>query len=494
MSQNILSIDQGTTSTRAIIFNSEGKVLSKASKDLKQIYPRPGWVEQDPVEIINSVKSLSKEAIRKSKLDIEEITSIGIANQRETTIIWDKNSGNPVYNAIVWQDNRTSDLCLDLFQRGLSDDIKKITGLVIDPYFSYTKIRWILNNIPDGQKRAENDELLFGTVDSWIIWNFSSKKNHFIDATNASRTMLMNIHDLQWDDYLLKKFNIPINILPEIKPSIGDFGLTSKNIFPKEIPITGVAGDQSASLYGQACFENGQIKCTYGTGAFLMINSGSRIISNNPGGLLRTLAYNYFSSKNYALEGSILSSGSTMSWLRDNLGIISNLDISSDISKSLDSLKELYFVPSFAGLGAPHWNTNAKAVISGMSFSTNKDHIIRAALESTAYQVKDIVESLDISIKRSIKSIRVDGGQTSNDFLMQFQADILRIPVEVSENIESTALGVAFMSGIGSKIWNTENQLQSIYEHSKIYEPKMNKSEVENLYSGWLNAINKLNN
>jgi len=494
MSQNILSIDQGTTSTRAIIVNSEGKILSKASKNLKQIYPRSGWVEQDPIEIINSVISLSKEAIRKSKLDIEEITSIGIANQRETTIIWDKNSGKPVYNAIVWQDNRTSDLCIDLFQRGLSDDIKKITGLVINPYFSSTKIRWILDNIPDGQKRAENDQLLFGTVDSWIIWNISSEKNHCVDATNASRTMLMNIHDLQWDDYILKKFNIPINILPDIKPSIGEFGLTSKNIFTKEIPITGVAGDQSASLYGQACFKKSQIKCTYGTGAFLMINSGDRIISNNPGGLLRTLAYNYFSSKNYALEGSILSSGATMSWLRDNLGIISDLDISSNISKSLDSLGELYFVPSFVGLGAPHWNTNAKAVISGMTFSTHSDHIIRAALESTAYQVKDIVESLDISIKRSVTSIRVDGGQTSNDFLMQFQADILGIPVEVSENIESTALGVAFMSGIGSQIWNTENELQSIYKHSKIYEPKMNKSEVENLYSGWLNAINKLNN
>ena len=494
MSQNILSIDQGTTSTRAIIVNSEGKILSKASKNLKQIYPRSGWVEQDPIEIINSVISLSREAIRKSKLDIEEITSIGIANQRETTIIWDKNSGKPVYNAIVWQDNRTSDLCIDLFQRGLSDDIKKITGLVINPYFSSTKIRWILDNIPDGQKRAENDQLLFGTVDSWIIWNISSEKNHCVDATNASRTMLMNIHDLQWDDYILKKFNIPINILPDIKPSIGEFGLTSKNIFTKEIPITGVAGDQSASLYGQACFKKSQIKCTYGTGAFLMINSGDRIISNNPGGLLRTLAYNYFSSKNYALEGSILSSGATMSWLRDNLGIISDLDISSNISKSLDSLGELYFVPSFVGLGAPHWNTNAKAVISGMTFSTHSDHIIRAALESTAYQVKDIVESLDISIKRSVTSIRVDGGQTSNDFLMQFQADILGIPVEVSENIESTALGVAFMSGIGSQIWNTENELQSIYKHSKIYEPKMNKSEVENLYSGWLNAINKLNN
>ncbi|MQG09178.1 MAG: glycerol kinase GlpK [SAR202 cluster bacterium] len=493
MSQNILSIDQGTTSTRVMIFNSEGKILSKVSKNLRQIYPRSGWVEQDPNELINSVISLSKEALRISKLGIEEITSIGIANQRETTIIWDKNSGKPVYNAIVWQDNRTSDLCIDMFQRGLSDDIKKITGLVIDPYFSSTKIRWILDNIPDGQKRAENGELLFGTVDSWIIWNISSEKNHYIDSTNASRTMLMNIHDLEWDDYLLKTFNIPLNILPKIKPSIGEFGVTAKNIFTKEIPITGVAGDQSASLYGQACFEKSQIKCTYGTGAFIMVNSGSRIITNNPGGLLRTLAYNYFSSKNYALEGSILSSGSTMSWLRDNLGIISNLDISSDISKSLDSLEGLYFVPSFAGLGAPHWNTNAKAMISGISFSTHSDHIIRAALESTAYQVKDIVESLDISIKSSITSIRVDGGQTSNDFLMQFQADILGLPIEVSKNIESTALGAAFMSGIGSKIWKTENQLKSIYEHSQIYEPKMNKSEVENLYSGWLNAINKLN-
>lgn len=495
MPEHILAIDQGTTSTRAIVFNSAAVAVASAQVELSQHFPQPGWVEHDPIEIAEAAVSVAKQAIGRAKLAPEDIAAIGITNQRETTIVWERSTGRPVANAIVWQDRRTAEICRDISKSDHSNDIRQITGLVIDPYFSATKLMWLLATIPDGQARAEAGELCFGTVDSWLLWHLTGGEVHATDATNASRTMLLNLHDLQWDLQMLELFNIPEAMLPEVRSTADDFGVTSKTVFGAEIPITAMAGDQHAALYGQACFKNGQLKCTYGTGAFVLANRGSNAPVHRSGdrdaGLLATLGFRIGSKKTYAIEGSVFVTGATVQWLRDGLGVISNATETVDMAMSVGSNEGVYFVPAFVGLGAPHWQPDATGAITGLTRGSDRNHIVRAALESTAYQVKDVVDAMEFGRQRSTQSIRADGGQSSNPFVMQFQADILDRPVEVASITETTALGAAFLAGRGIGLWKSDSEINSLWSASAIYEPSMSESERNSLYSGWLEAVRK---
>jgi len=495
MAEHILAIDQGTTSTRAIVFNSLAEPIGTAQVELSQHFPQPGWVEHDPIEIAEAAVSVAKQAIGRARLTPDDIAAIGITNQRETTIVWERATGRPVANAIVWQDRRTAEICRDISRTDHAKDIRQITGLVVDPYFSATKLMWLLSTIPNGQARAEAGDLCFGTVDSWLLWHLTGGEVHATDATNASRTMLLNLHDLQWDPEMLKLFNIPEVMLPEVKGSADDFGVTSRSVFGAEIPITAMAGDQHAALYGQACFKNGQIKCTYGTGAFVLVNKGTTVptqhADGNDAGLLATLGFRVGSRKTYAIEGSVFVTGATVQWLRDGLGVISNAPETVDMAMAVDSNEGVYFVPAFVGLGAPHWQPDATGSITGLTRGSDKNHIVRAALESTAYQVKDVVDAMERGRSRSTQSLRADGGQSSNPFVMQFQADILDRPVEVAGVTETTALGAAFLAGRGVGLWRSDAEIESLWKASYIYEPSMSESERNSLYSGWLEALKR---
>ena len=495
MPEHILAIDQGTTSTRAIVFDSMASPVGSAQVELSQHFPQPGWVEHDPIEIAEAAVSVAKQAIGHAKLAPEDIAAIGITNQRETTIVWERSTGRPVANAVVWQDRRTAEICRYISKSDHANDIRQITGLVIDPYFSATKLMWLLATIPDGQARAEAGELCFGTVDSWLLWHLTGGEVHATDTTNASRTMLLNLHDLQWDPQMLDLFNIPEAMLPEVRSTADDFGVTAKNVFGAEIPITAMAGDQHAALYGQACFKNGQLKCTYGTGAFVLANRGTTApvprSGDRDGGLLATLGFRIGSKKTYAVEGSVFVTGATVQWLRDGLGVISNAPETVDMAMSVGSNEGVYFVPAFVGLGAPHWEPDATGAITGLTRGTDRNHIVRAALESTAYQVKDVVDVMEFGRQRSTQSIRADGGQSSNPFVMQFQADILDRPVEVASITETTALGAAFLAGRGIGLWKSDSEINSLWSASAIYEPSMSESERNSLYSGWLEAVRK---
>jgi glycerol kinase len=495
MAEHILAIDQGTTSTRAIVFNGAAEPVGSAQVELSQHFPQPGWVEHDPIEIAEAAISVAKQAIGRAQLAPEDIAAIGITNQRETTIVWERSTGRPVANAIVWQDRRTAEICRDLAKSDHAHDIRQITGLVVDPYFSATKLMWLLSTIPNGQERANAGELCFGTVDSWLLWRLTNGKVHATDATNASRTMLLNLHDLQWDSEMLSLFDIPEAMLAEVKGSADDFGVTDKSVFGVEIPITAMAGDQHAALYGQACFNNGQIKCTYGTGAFVLANKGTTVpiqqSGDNDAGLLATLGFRIGSKKTYAVEGSVFVTGATVQWLRDGLGVISNAPQTVDMAMSVGSNEGVYFVPAFVGLGAPHWQPDATGSITGLTRGSDKNHIVRAALESTAYQVKDVVDVMEAERPHSTQSIRADGGQSSNPFVMQFQADILDRPVEVASITETTALGAAFLAGRGVGLWRSDAEIESMWKPSAIYEPSMSESERNSLYSGWLEALRR---
>ena len=429
MPEHILAIDQGTTSTRAIVFDSSATPVASAQVELSQHFPQPGWVEHDPIEIAEAAVSVAKQAISRANLAPGDIAAIGIANQRETTIVWERSTGRPLANAIVWQDRRTAEICGDIGRGEHARDIRQITGLVVDAYFSATKLMWLLTTIPNGQQRAEAGELCFGTVDTWLLWHLTGGAVHATDATNASRTMLLNLHDLQWDPEMLNLFDVPETMLPELRGSADDFGAADKSVLGAEIPITAMAGDQHAALYGQACFRNGQIKCTYGTGAFVLANRGSTppIQQSGPGdtGLLATLGFQVGSKRHYAIEGSVFVTGATVQWLRDGLGIISNPEETSDMALMAGSNEGVYFVPAFVGLGAPHWQPYATASITGMTRGTSQHHIVRAALEATAYQVKDVVGAMEGGRTNSIQPLRADGGQSNNPFMMQFQAAIL---------------------------------------------------------------------
>ena len=488
----ILAIDQGTTSTRSIVFDGEARPVASARVELKQYYPNPGWVEHDPEEIWVAALETARSALAKARLTPGDIAAIGITNQRETTVVWERATGHPVANAIVWQCRRTSDACGALLAAGHGRDIRLSTGLVVDPYFSATKLRWLLDHTADGQRRAEAGELCFGTVDSWLLFRLTGGRVHATDSTNASRTMLLNLADLEWDPDLLSLFDVPGAVLPEVRPSAGDFGVTDPTVIGGEIPITGVAGDQHAALYGQACFRPGMAKCTYGTGAFVLANAGPHPPAP-PDGVLATLGWQAGSLRAYALEGSIFVTGAAVQWLRDRLGVIADAAETEVLAESIEDSGGVYLVPAFAGLGAPHWDPSARGLITGLSLSSTRAHVARAALEATAYRVRDVVEAMERGTRGSKADhpLRADGGQTANGFLMQFQADILGRPVEVPEVGETTALGAAFLAGRGVGIWDTETEIASLWRCAARYEPQMSADRRNTLYAGWKDALRR---
>ena len=486
MSDYILSIDQGTTSSRAILFNREGSIIAVSQKEFEQIYPKPGWVEHDPLEIWSSQVSVVTEAIAKAGLNSIDIHAIGITNQRETTIVWDKETGLPLYNAIVWQDRRTSDYC-DSIRKEHRDMIRQKTGLIIDSYFSATKVRWILENVPGARLKAMQGKLLFGTVDSWLIWKLSGGTTHVTDVSNASRTMLFDINTLKWDQTLLELFDIPMNMLPEVKSSSEVFGHTAGNILATKIPIAGIAGDQQAALFGQMCTKVGMVKNTYGTGCFMLMNIGKKPVmsANN---LLTTIAWKINGEVTYALEGGIFIGGAVVQWLRDELGLIKS---SAEVEVLAATVKDnggVYVVPAFAGLGAPHWDQHARGTITGITRGTNSGHFARAALESIAYQTMDVLKSMSADAGTPITELRVDGGASANTILMQFQADIMKCKVIRPQITEVTALGAAYLAGLATGFWSDVNEISAQWKVDRNFEP----AELENydeLINGWERAI-----
>lgn len=487
----ILALDQGTTSSRAIIFNHKGEIVKIAQKEFTQYYPKPGWVEHDPMEIWGSQSGVAREVIETAGIRPEEIAAIGITNQRETTVIWDKNTGRPIYNAIVWQCRRTAAICEELKRRGLEDYIRDNTGLVIDAYFSATKIKWILDNVEGAREKAEKGELLFGNIDTWLIWNLTRGKVHVTDYSNASRTMLYNIKELKWDDRLLKELNIPKSVLPEVKPSSHVYGYTDPDIFGGlRIPIAGVAGDQQAALFGQACFKAGMAKNTYGTGCFLLMNTGDEMVKSK-NGLITTIAWGIDGKVEYALEGSIFVAGAVVQWLRDELKLIHDASDSEYFANKVEDSNGVYLVPAFTGLGAPYWDMDARGVIVGLTRGANKNHIIRAALESIAYQTRDVLEVMEEDSGIKLKELRVDGGAAANNFLMQFQSDILGVPIKRPNIIETTALGAAYLAGLAVGFWSCREEIWEKWNVNQSFEPQMEIEKREHIYRGWKEAVKK---
>ena len=491
MSKYILSLDQGTTGSTAILFDEGGEVISQGYQEIRQIYPRPGWVEHDPQELFGSIMSAAKGAIEKANVPPSAIEVLGITNQRETTIVWDRNTGQPVYNAVVWQCRRTAPLCEEYKKRGLETAIRYKTGLPIDAYFSASKIRWILDNVRGGQKRAERGDLIFGNVDSWLVWNLTGGRVHVTDYSNASRTMLYNIHELQWDTELLSAMRIPPSMLPEVMPSSSVFGETADGILGNShIPIGGIAGDQQAALFGQACYHDGMAKNTYGTGSFLLVNTGERPVLSHRG-LITTLGWGLGDRITYAMEGSIFITGAAIQWLRDGLNIIDNAAESEVLATSVEDNGGVYFVPALVGLGAPYWDMYARGTIIGLTRSTSKGHVARAALEAIAYQVKDVIEAIREEAKITIPILRVDGGASANNFLMQFQADILGVPIQRAQIKETTALGAAYLAGLATGVWKTTSDIERYWQSSSTYEPRMPTEQREHLYNSWKRAVER---
>ena len=483
----LLALDQGTTSSRTILFDEQLNEISKSQKEFTQIFPQPGWVEHDPQEIWESQLFTISDVIQKSGIDVKEIISIGITNQRETVVVWDKITGKAIYNAIVWQDRRTAEICEELKQKNLEIYINENTGLVIDAYFSGTKIKWILENVEGAREKAEAGELLCGTIDSWLIWKLTNGKVHATDASNASRTMIYNIRNHSWDEKLLSELKIPKNILPQVKNSADDFGKAIINGL--EIPISGVAGDQQAALFGQRCFEKGTAKNTYGTGCFMLMQIGEEFISSHSK-LLTTIAWQLNGKVEYALEGSVFIAGAVIQWLRDQLEIISASESSEEIAASLETNGGVYFVPAFTGLGAPHWDMYARGNISGLTRGTNKNHIVRAALESIAYQTRDVFEAMIKDARTELRELRVDGGASANTWLMQFQSDILQTNVIRPNYTESTALGAAMLAGIGAGIFTKEGLIK-LNSDTKVFSPQMKLIDADALYFEWQKAVEK---
>ena len=486
----VLAIDQGTTSSRAIIFDHSGEIAAIAQKEFKQHFPNQGWVEHDPVEIWKTQAGVVAEAITECGADGKNIAGIGITNQRETTVVWDRETGRPVYNAIVWQDRRTSGYCDRLKSEGWTEKVKDKTGLIIDSYFSGTKIRWILENVDGAREKADQGKLAFGTIDTWLVWNFTRGETHVTDVTNASRTMLYNIREHKWDKELLDLMGIPESMLPDVKSSSEIYAHTKTTIFAHEVPIAGIAGDQQAALFGQMCLQPGMLKNTYGTGSFIMFNTGQEAVESK-NNLLTTVGYGYEGKTIYALEGSIFIAGAVVQWLRDGLGIIKS---SSEIEKLALTEKDnggVYLVPAFAGLGAPHWDQQARGSIFGLTRGATAGHIARAALEGIAYQVKDVLAAMEADSGIDIEELRVDGGATVNDTLMQFQSDILQIPLVRPKVLETTALGAAYLAGLGVGFWTSTNEIQSQWQEEKRFEPKMGKDKARELLYKWGRAVEK---
>lgn len=486
MKKYIIALDQGTTSSRALIFDRDQNIVSTAQTETTQYYPHPGWVEQNPMEIWASQSGILTEAIAKAGIPPQEIDSIGITNQRETTIVWDRLSGKPIYNAIVWQCRRTSDKAQELVNKGLSPLIQNKTGLVVDAYFSATKIQWILDNVEGAREKANRGELLFGTVDSWLVYNFSDKKVHITDVTNASRTMLYNIHTLEWDEELLNLFDIPKSMLPEVKSSSEIYATT--NIQSSAVPIAGIAGDQQAALFGQTAFYPGEAKNTYGTGCFLLMNTGNTPIQSQ-NGLITTIAIGIDNTIEYALEGSIFAAGSLIQWMRDELKIISNAEETSALAKSVSDTHGVVFVPAFTGLGAPHWDMSARASIMGLTRGANTKHIVRAGLEAIAYQTLDVIRAMEKDHQEPLSSLQVDGGASANDFLMQFQADILGISIKRPLINETTALGAAYLAGLATGFFESRKQLKKSLNLSNAWTPQMDHRTVDEKIKLWNKGI-----
>lgn len=486
----ILSLDQGTTSSRAILFGKSGEIVSKAQKEFKQYYPEAGWVEHDAEEIFQSQLDVAKEAMEKIGATASDIIAIGITNQRETTIVWDKNTGKPICPAIVWQCRRTSAYCDYLKEAGLTGVFKERTGLLIDAYFSGTKLRWILENVPFARERAEKGELLFGTVDTWLAWKLSGGKSHITDVSNASRTMLFNIHDMEWDDIILAVLNIPKQMLPTVVDTSGHLAVCDEKFFGGEIPICAMVGDQQSALFGQCCFDEGDVKNTYGTGGFLLMNTGDTPI-NSKKGLLSTVAWRINGKTTYALEGSVFIAGALVQWLRDEIGLVKTSAETCEIAKSVTDSNGVYVVPAFVGLGAPYWNQDARGTICGLTRGSNRAHIVRACLEAIAFQTYDVLKAMESDSGKNLGEIKVDGGASANDFLMEFQADILSKTVVRPACVETTALGSALLAGIGAGVWNSFDELKKLTVNDKVFEPKMSEEYINKLIHGWEKAIER---
>ncbi|AGC90741.1 glycerol kinase GlpK [Staphylococcus warneri] len=489
MEKYILSIDQGTTSSRAILFNKDGEIKGVAQREFKQHFPQSGWVEHDANEIWTSVLSVMAEVMNEHNIRAEQIEGIGITNQRETTVVWDKNTGRPIYHAIVWQSRQTQSICQELKDQGHEALFRDKTGLLLDPYFAGTKVKWILDNVDGAREKADNGDLLFGTIDSWLVWKLSGKEAHITDYTNASRTLMFNIHDLKWDKELLDILEVPESMLPEVKPSSEVYAHTvDYHFFGQNVPIAGIAGDQQAALFGQACFDKGDVKNTYGTGGFMLMNTGEEAVKSDSG-LLTTIAYGIDGKVNYALEGSIFVSGSAIQWLRDGLRMINSAPQTENYATRVDSTEGVYVVPAFVGLGTPYWDSEARGAIFGLTRGTEKEHFIRATLESLCYQTRDVMEAMSKDSGIEVQNLRVDGGAVKNNFIMQFQADIVNTPVERPEIQETTALGAAYLAGLAVGFWESKDDIANRWKLEEEFEPKMEEEQRTKLYKGWKKAV-----
>ncbi len=485
----ILSLDQGTTSSRAILFNHQGEIVETAQQEFEQFFPKPGWVEHDANEIWTSILACIAGVLRKADVAPQQVAGIGITNQRETTVVWDKNTGKPIYKAIVWQSRQTADICEELKEQGHEELFREKTGLLIDAYFSGTKVKWILDNVEGAREKAENGELLFGTIDTWLVYKLSGGKAHITDYSNASRTLMFNIYDLKWDEELLEILTVPQNMLPDVKQSSEVYAKTvDYHFFGHEVPIAGIAGDQQAALFGQACFESGMAKNTYGTGCFMLMNTGENGVASEHG-LLTTLAWGVDGKVEYALEGSIFIAGSAIQWLRDGLKIIESTPESENYAKKVDSTDGVYMVPAFVGLGTPYWDSDARGAVFGITRGTGKEHFIRATLESLAYQTRDVLEAMIADSGIDLKSLRVDGGAVKNDFLMQFQSDMLGCPVERPVVQETTALGAAYLAGLAVGYWDSKEEIAKQWQIEHTFTPELATEKREELYNGWKKAV-----
>jgi glycerol kinase len=485
----ILSLDQGTTSSRAILFNKSGEIVGSAQREFRQIFPNPGWVEHNANEIWGSILAVIAELLSETEIKPSEIAGIGITNQRETTVVWEKETGHPIYNAIVWQSRQTTDICTELKEQGYNDIVREKTGLLIDAYFSGTKVKWILDHVDGAREKAENGELLFGTIDTWLIWKLSGGKAHVTDYSNASRTLMYNIYELKWDDELLEMLNVPKSMLPEVRPSSEIYANTvDYHFFGQEIPISGAAGDQQAALFGQACYEEGMAKNTYGTGCFMLMNTGEKAVKSDHG-LLTTLAWGIDGKVEYALEGSIFVAGSAIQWLRDGLRMLKTASDCEKYATSIASTDGVYMVPAFVGLGTPYWDSEVRGAIFGLTRGTEKEHFIRATLESLAYQTKDVLTAMEADSGIQLKTLRVDGGAVANNFLMQFQSDILGVPVQRPIVNETTALGAAYLAGLAVGFWVDRAEIAKQWKVDQTFETNMETEVKEKLYSGWKKAV-----
>ncbi|SEN81443.1 glycerol kinase GlpK [Lihuaxuella thermophila] len=485
----VLAIDQGTTSSRAILFDKNGHIVGVAQKEFTQIFPQAGWVEHDAQEIWSSVLGVIAEVLIKTDVSPREIAGIGITNQRETTVVWDKTTGKPVYHAIVWQSRQTADICEDLKAKGYNDLFRSKTGLLIDAYFSGTKVKWILDHVEGAREKAEKGDLLFGTIDTWLVWKLSGGKAHITDYTNASRTLMYNIYELKWDEELLEILDVPKSMLPEVRSSSEVYAYTvDYHFFGENVPISGIAGDQQAALFGQACFEPGMAKNTYGTGCFMLMNTGENAVPSKHG-LLTTIAWGLNGKVEYALEGSIFVAGSAVQWLRDGLKVIKTAAESEQLANSVESTDGVYVVPAFVGLGTPYWDSEARGAVFGLTRGTNQAHLVRATLESLAYQTKDVLAAMEADSAIQLKKLRVDGGATTNNFLMQFQSDILGVPVERPVVFETTALGAAYLAGLSVGFWKDKQEIAENWNVDRTYVPQMDDRTREKLYNGWMKAV-----